>query len=277
MLLADYHIHSTCSPDAEDSMALMAKAAFDRGVSQLCFTDHADFDIPATMQPDRSGPLMPARQRAAYDLALSQAPKGLDVRIGLELGEANHDPERGLAVYAMPEYDFILGSLHNLRATEDFYYISYRSPEQCRELYSRYMDELLELSAVGCFDCMAHIGYFIRYSHKCGLDVGLTLEDDGDKLELLLRGLIQSGRGIELNCGDLVPGGRSDPLLMPIPNQEVLRLYRRLGGEIITLGSDGHCAKAAGLGIAQGQELLRSLGYKYFCTYKKHIPEFIKL
>ena len=42
MFLADYHIHSHISPDAEDSMAAMAEAAAERGICQVCFTDHVE-------------------------------------------------------------------------------------------------------------------------------------------------------------------------------------------------------------------------------------------
>ena len=52
MFLTDYHIHSLCSPDAEDTMADMARASMGRGVGLLCFTDHCDLDWYETGLPD---------------------------------------------------------------------------------------------------------------------------------------------------------------------------------------------------------------------------------
>ena len=277
MFLTDFHIHSTCSPDAHDTMADMAAAAWARGVSDLCFTDHSDFDLPHTMQFDPLRCAAPERQTQQYRAALERAPRGQRIGLGLELGEANHQPERALAIYALPDYDFILGSLHNLRATPDFYYLRYRSEAQCLELYDRYLDELLELSRLNCFDVMAHVGYFVRYSSKQGLDVRLTPERHGEKLTELFRSLIERGKGIELNCADLVPGGREAPLLTTIPTVPVLRLYRALGGEIITVGSDAHDVNAAGVGVAEGLEVLRQNGFRYVTVYRKHKPEFIRL
>ncbi len=45
---------------------------------------------------------------------------------------------------------------------------------------------------------------------------------------------------------------------MPLPDAPLLRLYRELGGEIITLGSDAHSAEYVGCAIRERQELLRS-------------------
>jgi histidinol-phosphatase (PHP family) len=177
----------------------------------------------------------------------------------------------------VPEYDFILGSLHNLRGVEDFYYIDYESTEQCHQIYDLYLDELIELAALPCFNVMAHIGYCLRYMHKKGFDAEITMQRDSEKIDILLRTLIYNGRGIELNCADLVPGGRDNPLLIAFPSVPILRRYRELGGEIITVGSDAHTTRASGLGIVEGYELLRSNGFKYVTLFHRHKPEFIKI
>lgn len=277
MFLADYHVHSTCSFDAKNRMADMAAAAFERGVTEICFTDHSDFDIPETMQLGPDNFTLPRQQAHQYIETLEKAPEGMFITLGLELGEANHDPARGKRVYAMPEYDFILGSLHNLRDMQDFYYLKYTSVEQCDELYEKYLEELIELANIGCFDVMAHIGYCLRYMHAQGIDAELTMERNGDGIDTLLRALIENGKGIELNCADLVPGGRDNPLLVAFPSLPILRRYRELGGDIVTVGSDAHTTRAAGLGIAEGCELLRDNGFRYVTTYKKHKPEFKRI
>ena len=42
MYLADYHVHSTCSPDGRQTMAQAAEAAVRQGLRELCITDHVD-------------------------------------------------------------------------------------------------------------------------------------------------------------------------------------------------------------------------------------------
>lgn len=194
MFLADYHVHSSCSFDAKDRMVDMAKSELSKGITEICFTDHVDFGDQQTMQigPDRFQ--LPKSQVKQFIEAMEKAPEGIDIKIGLELGEGNHDPARAKRIYAMPEYDFILGSLHNLKGEKDFYYIKYESYEQCYELYDRYMDELIDLAGIGCFDCMAHIGYCLRYMHKQGFDAEVTLDRFGRKVDTLLRTLIETAR-----------------------------------------------------------------------------------
>lgn len=278
MILADYHIHSACSFDASDTMADMARAAYARGIRQIVFTDHCDFDIPETIQFSGPGPFEAApQQRTQLAAALAAVPGDMRLSIGLELGEGNHDPARAIGVYAVPEYDFILGSLHNLRGMEDFYYLNYESDAVCYVLYDRYLDELIELAAIPCFDAMAHIGYCRRYMHRQGREAALSLARHGDKLDTLFRTLIENGRGIELNCADLVPGGRENALLEAFPSVPILRRYRELGGEIITVGSDAHCVRAAGVGVEAGYALLRDNGFKYVTLFHRHRPEFIPI
>ena len=42
MYLADYHVHSSCSPDGHVTMADMAAEGIRRGLNEICFTDHVD-------------------------------------------------------------------------------------------------------------------------------------------------------------------------------------------------------------------------------------------
>ena len=283
MFLADYHVHSSCSFDAADRMAAMARAELKMGVAEVCFTDHADFGDEQTIRLGPERFQLPKSQVKQFIEAMEKAPEGIDIKLGLELGEGNHDPARAKRVYAMPEYDFILGSLHNLRDEQDFYYIKYESYDQCWELYDRYLDELIELAGINCFDCMAHIGYCLRYMHRQGFDAEITMERYGGKLDMLLRMLIENGKGIELNVADLVPGGHdapgehAEPLLKPVPSIEILRRYRELGGDIITVGSDAHSVKAAGVGLREGYQLLSDIGFRYVAVYKRHKPEFKRI
>ncbi|NLC73482.1 MAG: histidinol-phosphatase HisJ family protein [Ruminococcaceae bacterium] len=277
MFLADYHVHSSCSFDAKNRMFEMAAAASRRGISELCFTDHADIGVPETLQ---IGPIdfsLPGNQAHQYIEAMEKAPEGIFMTLGLELGAPNHMPEVGKRIFFMPEYDFILGALHNLRGKPDFYEIRYRSEEHCLELYDAYLDELIEIAELGCFDVMAHIGYCVRYMRKYGFDINITYDRFGDKLDYLLRTIIDAGKGIELNTADLVPGGRQNPLLAPLPTVEILNRYKELGGDIITVGSDAHNVNTVGIGIAEGYELLRDIGFSYVTLYKRHKPEFKRI
>ena len=42
----DYHLHSTHSGDGKVPDIVQAMAAIERGVKEICFTDHFDVDFP---------------------------------------------------------------------------------------------------------------------------------------------------------------------------------------------------------------------------------------
>ena len=209
----------------------------------------------------------------ALKQALADKPADMRLFLGMELGEGNHDPARAAEIAASPELDFVLGSLHNLEKKTDFYEIHYESYEQCAQLMDEYADELVALSKLDFYDAMAHIGYTIRYMRRDGFDVSFDLEHFGDKVEATLKNLIAGGRGLEINCS----GYRTKRILSPVPGVDILRLYKQLGGEIITVGSDAHRTNQAGKGLAEGLDTLRELGYKYYTVFEKRKPEFIKL
>lgn len=272
-LLYDCHIHSTCSTDGRNTMEEMALASFKNGVGYICFTDHCDIDDYMTGLPIEGSYDHREKTIRMFDEAVKKAPSGLQLHLGMELGAGNHDLERAREIAASPELDFVLGSLHNLKGKKDFYEYSYESEAQCHELMDEYATELIELAGMDFFDTMAHIGYTIRYMRRDGFDVSFNLENYGDKIEVLLKTLIQNGRGLEINCS----GCGRERIGGPMPEVEVLRLYRQLGGEIITIGSDAHSVSRAASGLKQGFDILKELGYKYITVFEKRKPRFIKI
>jgi len=270
ILLADQHIHSERSMDSETPMEEMARAALTHGVGRLCFTDHIDIDDALTGLPDDSCLERWPDTERAFRHAREAVPESA-LFVGMELGEPHHRPDWAETITSAADCDLVLGSLHNLRGMKDFYFLEYESEEDCRRLNRLYMAELLELAELDCFDVMAHIGYTKRYMRRAGFGASVDLNSFGDEIRTLLCRLIERGKGIELNCSGLRDGGGA------FPPPEVLRLYRELGGEIITVGSDAHSADTAGIGIAEGYALLREAGFRYVSLFHRRRPEFEKL
>ena len=91
-------------------------------------------------------------------------------------------------------------------------------------------------------------------------------------LEEILKQVIADGKGIEVNTSCYRYG-----LKDLTPSQDILKMYRQLGGKIITIGSDGHDETQYGFKIAKTQQILKSLGFEYFYTYDKMQPVAHKL
>ncbi|MBR5004238.1 MAG: PHP domain-containing protein, partial [Erysipelotrichaceae bacterium] len=45
MINADYHVHCSYSDDSQTPMENMVVAAVEKGINELCFTDHVDYGV----------------------------------------------------------------------------------------------------------------------------------------------------------------------------------------------------------------------------------------
>lgn len=273
MLFTDNHIHSLCSPDGHNSMTEMMEASYKAGVRHMCFTDHCDMDNYLTGVPDPDCFSFRDEMNANFAESVKAKPDDMTLCLGLELGEGNHNPELAAEIASSPELDFVLGSLHNLRGTVDFYEMDYPDEKFCRDILDLYMDELLELAELPSFDVMAHIGYPVRYIRKSGFTSDMNMKTHGDGLKALMKKLIENGKGMEINCA----GYRNKYLNDSVPTFDILREYKDMGGEVITVGSDAHRIDQTGGGLDKGFDILRSLGYKYVTVFEKRKQKFIKL
>ena len=93
-----------------------------------------------------------------------------------------------------------------------------------------------------------------------------------DILDEILGALISRGKGLELNTSGLRKG-----LPFAHPNAEILRRYRELGGEIITLGSDAHSARDLAADFGTAKEMLKSAGFREIAVYHARKPDFVRI
>ncbi len=270
MFLTDFHTHSSCSPDASSSMLQMALAGAEKGISVMCITDHVDIDdfMTGNARSDCFGNWEEMRRQ--FGEAKEALKDLIDLRLGIEFGEANHASASHIEAVTSKKLDFIIGSIHNLRGYPDFFCIDYKSASQCENLVEKYVEEHFELVRLDCFDVIGHLGYTRRYMKRAGYDIGLG--GHTERIKELFRLIRDGGKGIELNTSGLRDGTGS-----AFPELGVLKLYRELGGEIVTTGSDSHRPEDVGKNLEDGMELLREAGFRYFTVFKERKPEFIKL
>lgn len=258
---ANTHTHSRCSPDGSAAMSEMALAARDAGLQEICFTDHCDL---LSMQGTITLEFDWTPIRREFETA---SVPGLTVKKGIEIaGVPNFESYADQIL--REDLDFVIGSVHNLsveKGCTDFYDLDYRNePELCRRCMEDYLDSMEKTVRWNGFDSLGHVPYLLRYFRDRD-GVTFPLEDWEDSIRPILRLLIQNGKALELNScrgrsvGDYV---------------SLFRWYKEEGGQLVTLGSDAHTPQDVSKGIRDGQELLRSLGFRTFCTYTRREPEF---
>lgn len=263
--LADYHTHCRWSFDASHPMGEMALAGAAAGLSEICFTDHVELFEPGECPPSTFDW---KALDAEYAAGRRAAGDRIVIRRGIELGEAPRDFAQAERVLrAMPQPDFIIGSIHQFSEKfnrADLYYDSSSDPKVAEEQITDYLERVLQLAKWGKFSVLGHLTLPLRYMNE---DRGMHMSFDSreDAITEILRALIANGCGIEINTN------RGNA---PLPDARWVKLYRALGGEIITLGSDAHTPEYVGCGIARGQQMLRECGFKQFCTFEKGKPVF---
>ena len=269
MYLADYHVHSTCSPDGKLTMADMARAAAERGLDEICFTDHVDtihwHDYAPVWEFDW------AKAQEQFREAQELYGDRILMKLGAEVGEATMSFERANHILDhAPQLDFAIGSVHMAGAKFDYmdlYFIPKGDESYYHAVIDSYLADVAAIARWGRCNVLGHLTLPLRYLHD-HLQVDMTFDDHMDAVEEIFRIIIPKGIGIECNTNR---GG------MPLPDEKILRRYREMGGEIITLGTDAHNADYIGCAIRERQELLRQCGFRYFTTFTKGQPEFRSL
>ena len=272
-MLADYHMHcKPYSPDAQDTMLDMAEGALERGMTHICVTNHVENCTQDPDFPDQFPPFEDWEALWRDFVSVKGAMSGrLDVRLGAEVGAPHYLPDEGRRIYARPELDFVIGSVHNLRKARDFYFLSYPEDfDNFRPAAEQYIDEYIELARSGMCDVLGHIGYMQKYMARQGKGFDMMIFEE--RLRVLFKTCVEKGVGIEVNTAAI-----HDTLKNFLPQPSVVRLYRECGGEIITVGSDSNRRFDAGRDVDAGYGLLRECGFKYVCLYREHRPEFVKL
>ena len=264
---ADFHLHSFFSGDSDTAPELIAETALQRGLSAICFTDHYDADYPyedVCFELDTKACLERiAGLRSAYE-------GRIEIGSGVELGLQPHLGALYRSYTGRFPFDFVIGSTH-LVDGKDPYYASFWEGCAPKDGIRRFLEVTLEnMKAFDDFDVYGHLDYIVRYAPL--EPRSFFYEDYGELMDEILKFLISHGKGIEVNTGGYKAG-----LGCPNPCPEVIRRYRELGGEIVTMGSDAHTAEYVGSFMEEAREILRDCGFRYFALFKGRKAEFVRL
>ncbi len=270
-IISDCHLHSSFSGDSHTAMEDMILQGIAQGLKIMCFTEHNDFDYPES-------PCLPADtfllNTDSYLCTLANLREKYADKIrllfGVELGLQPETAGRN-GVYAKShDFDFIIGSTHICHGKDPYYpgFFDGRSKEaSLREYFESILENIRKYSD---FDVCGHLDYAVRYAP--GQDEGYSYDKYRDIFDEILKLLLAKGKGIELNTGGIKSGMHDFH-----PCMDILKRYRELGGEIITVGSDSHDGKNIAAHFARAAEVLGECGFQYYCVFEGRRPEFFRL
>lgn len=259
----DMHTHTGFSDDCDYPIDGMVRAAYEKGLSGIAVTDHYDPGYP-----DPEFPFIPdfENYHKALDRLKTEYEGKMDIIRGMELGLIDTQFEAGEKAIAAYPYDFIIASFHCYRG-EDIYKLDYSKRDR-KALFEDFfvsMDEYL--GQFKNYDIVGHFTIIDRYIGPI-----FPLDPVMDIIRETLKMIIEDGKGIEINTSN-----HYYKMPVMLPRIEVLKAYRELGGEILTIGSDTHDHERYGDHFDEAIETARSLGFRYYTVFHDRKPEFIKL
>ena len=260
----DMHTHSEHSHDSNVKMADIRAAQAAVGTAMAAVTDHSDVGFYKTREA--FGCIEDSVREVARLNARNDSPCRL--LSGVEIGEGIFYPDKLRYVERLCDYDVIIGSVHcTLRGDELVAYsrrnFSEESDEEADEFMRAYFTDMKKLLEIADFDILAHLTCPLRYvvgKHGKRVDMA-RYEDDVDEI---LQAVIKKGIALEVNTSSL-----SLKLGDFLPSTDILKKYRRMGGYLITLGSDAHVAEEASVNFEAAKRHLKSLGFENIFYYKK--------
>lgn len=255
-MISCVHSHSTFC-DGENTMAEMAKAAYELGIKHFGFSGHSyfpaeDFGMKPSVIPEYI-----ATAKKIKELYLGK----MDILCGIEVDETI--PED----YPLREFDYKIGSSHAVKSTDGNYYMVDHSPKVFIEgiekgfnndpLYyaEEYYKQLcnfvkrIKPDIVGHFDllCKFNAGnkYFNEESKKYR-DVALNAVDE----------LLKEDFVFEVNTGGMSRGY----IDRPYPDTYLLKRILEKNGRVIVT-TDTHSVKTIDYYAQEAQKLVKAIGF----------------
>lgn len=265
----DCHMHSFFSGDSETPTEEMIQEAIRKGLRGVCFTEHLDPDYPEIPEEVDFSLDVPAYRAELVRLQEKYRDK-LDIRFGIELGLQPHLAKQFQELVAEVPFDFVIGSSHVVHQADPYYPEFFHGREEATA-YREYFESILEnLKAFNQMDVYGHLDYIVRYGPNQNREY--SYEKYRDVLDEILKQLTDRQIGLELNTGGYHYG-----LGQPNPSIEVLKRYRELGGEIITVGADAHVPAKIGYAFDAAYAVLKECGFRYYSVFKNRKAEFLSL
>lgn len=267
MFYSDYHVHTNFSSDSTAEMTDMIEKAISLGLKEIMFTDHMDIDFPDKNMPFN---LFYPDYSDAVNFYKVMYMKKIDVLIGVEMGLQNHIVRDARMFTEYNPFDFVIGSTHVIDKI-DVSDPKFFEGKTKKEAYTKYFENVFEnAKAHDCYNVYGHIDYVNRYAPY--EDKNISYSDYREIIDEILKVLVDKGKGLDINTSGFRYGeGR------PYPQYEILKRFKELGGEIITVGSDAHSPEYIADHFDDAYRMIKEAGFKAISSFRDKKVKFIDI
>ncbi len=275
MKFFDNHNHSTFSPDSVSSVEAAIRRAMELGLAGLAITDHYDIDAPSR---DQEFSFDPAEQQAEIDRVVMELGgdmlrNGFQVMKGIEVGLQPGIMDKIKSFTSSYNFDTVIASIHFVDGT-DPYMGTYYGDKEPFQAFSHVLEVMYQTAvAYRDFDILGHYDYVARYSPYGPGSRDITMAKFGDWIEPILKFLAQEGKTFEINTKTY----KNHKGYVPTLDTAILRRFRELGGEALSLGSDSHNTDRIGDEFEKYAHIAKQCGFRYLVYFKERKPQYYRI
>ena len=270
-MYSDYHLHTEFSDDSEYPIESLVQDAVQMGLEEICFTDHVDYGVKEEFRSPHAhiykGKAVTNVDYPRYFDTIKKLQthynKQIKIKAGLEFGVQLHTMDAFHKLVSTYPLDFIILSIHQV-GDQEFWTQEFQKGRTQAEYNRAYYQALLDVvKQYKAYSVLGHLDLIVRYDEH-GV---YPFEEVKELIREILEVIIKDGKGIEVNTSYNRYG-----LKDMTPSRAILKLYRELGGEIITIGSDTHRAEHLGAYIDEAKTELLKLGFSHHHSFEKMKP-----
>lgn len=271
MINSDTHLHSSFSSDSDAPMESMIQEGIRRNMKTLCFTEHFDPCYPVGSDGLDFQLDFESYKDTLYFFKEKYASE-IEILYGLELGVQPHLEKEILQFYEKygKGYDFIINSCHVVDGIDPWEKSYFETRGEKKGVMNYFETILANIKIFPHCQTVGHLDYVRRYLPDPSAPFNYA--DYGDVLDEILKEIIHSDRGLEVNTAGLKYG-----MSYPNPHLSILKRYRELGGEIITIGSDGHCPEHMAWDFDKLPAILKEAGFDRYAVFRNKCPQFYEV
>lgn len=260
--MIDYHLHTSFSKDGKEQMNNICLAAQKKGLKYIAITDHLDYDDLLS----ENWEIKDITGENGYLAEVKRMQKlfpGIDIALGVEAGYTPSGNNKIIEKINLIKPDFVIGSVHFIDGV-DIYHSEFFDGKTKKQAYNEYLEKVLEsiypLSKYS--NIIGHLTYISKSPNVPYKDPAVHYIEHKDIIDEILKNIIDLRLGIEINTSGLLR-----KVNCMLPDLEIVKRYKELGGEILTIGSDAHLAKYVGTGINDAYIVAKEAGFKYIAIF----------
>ena len=225
----DLHIHSFFSYDGNEKTETYIKKAVERGDKIIGFSEHYDFDC--RLLGDTT-PLCDIEKYHSEILRLrDKYARKIEILFGIEFGYDRKACAHYAELVQKYNFDYVINSVHLINGKDCCRSECWENKTE-KELYVKYFEKVFQsIDAVYPWQIVGHLGYPCRYAPSGMREIPYV--NYKEFYDEILKKIIQNGKVLEINTS-------TKGNVLCLPNIEVLRRYKELGGKYVTFGSDAH-------------------------------------